>query len=58
MTDNLTTRGPQDRSRINVNEDYELHYWARELGVSPDELIEAVERVGVSVEKVREHLNH
>jgi hypothetical protein len=58
MTDNRQERGPQDRSRINVNEDYELSYWSKEFGVSPDELVKAVESVGVSADKVREHLKH
>ncbi|MDB6135350.1 MAG: hypothetical protein JWM59_3593, partial [Verrucomicrobiales bacterium] len=34
MSDNPKDRGPQDRSRINVNEDYEVRYWTKELGVS------------------------
>jgi hypothetical protein len=56
MSDDRTKKGPQDRSRINVNEDYELRYWTKELGVSPDELKSAVQKVGPSVEAVREHL--
>ena len=56
MPDNLKDRGPQDRSRINVNENWERRYWAKELGVSEDRLREAVEKVGVSVDAVREEL--
>ncbi|WP_447988277.1 DUF3606 domain-containing protein [Achromobacter spanius] len=56
MSDDLTNRGPQDRTRINVNEDHELRYWTKELGVSEERLKEAVKAVGVSVESVREHL--
>ncbi|AUA58855.1 Protein of uncharacterised function (DUF3606) [Achromobacter spanius] len=56
MSDDLTNRGPQDRARINVNEDHELRYWTKELGVSEERLKEAVKAVGVSVESVREHL--
>jgi hypothetical protein len=58
MTDSRQERGPQDRSRINVTEDYELQYWSKEFGVSPDELMKAVESVGVSTDKVRAHLEH
>jgi hypothetical protein len=58
MADSRQERGPQDRSRINVNEDYELRYWSKEFGVSADQLIDAVKRVGVSADKVREHLKH
>jgi hypothetical protein len=53
MSDDKTKRGPQDRSQINVNEDYERKYWAKELGVSEDKLKELVRQHGPSVENVR-----
>lgn len=56
MSDNLQDRGPQDRNRINVHEEWELRYWTKELGLSPDELREAVKQAGTSVKAVREHL--
>jgi hypothetical protein len=57
MVDNLTNRGPQDRSRIALNEEWEVRYWTKEFGISPDELRHAVKEAGSnSVEKVREHL--
>jgi hypothetical protein len=56
MSDNLKDRGPQDRSRINVNEDWERQYWAKELGVTEDELRRAVQTAGPVVEAVRKHL--
>jgi hypothetical protein len=56
MADNLQNRGPQDRNRINVNEPWELRYWTKELGLSEDELREAVKAAGPSVNAVREHV--
>lgn len=56
MSDDLKNRGPQDRARINVNEDHELRYWTETLGVSEDKLRAAVKAVGVSVEAVKKHL--
>lgn len=56
MSDNLDNRGQQDRSRINVNEKWELDYWTRELGVSEEQLREAVSAAGPAVSKVKEHL--
>lgn len=53
MSDDLSNRGPQDRSRINVNEAHELRYWTRELGVSEEQLRAAVKAVGVSAAAVR-----
>lgn len=56
MSDDLKIRGPADRSRINVNEAWEVQYWCKELGVTPDALKRAVAAVGVSVAAVRKHL--
>ena len=56
MSDDTSNRGPADRSRINVNEDYELAYWTKEFGVSKAKLQEAVKAVGASADKVREFL--
>lgn len=56
MADNLKERGPQDRSRINVNESWELQYWTKELGVSEEQLRTAVKTAGTSAEAVRKHL--
>lgn len=56
MSDDLNQRGPQDRSRINVNESHELRYWTKELGVTEEQLRAAVKAVGVSASAVRDHL--
>ncbi|MGZ8287618.1 MAG: DUF3606 domain-containing protein [Telluria sp.] len=56
MSDNLNNRGPQDASRINVNESWELAYWTRKFGVSDDELRQAVKQVGTMADAVAKHL--
>jgi hypothetical protein len=56
MSDDLDNRGPADRTRVNVNEDYEARYWANKWGVSEDELRAAVERVGVMASDVERAL--
>lgn len=56
MPDDKTNREPQDCSRINVFEDYEVRYWTRELRVTREELIRLVEQHGISVEKIRQEL--
>ncbi|WP_313696931.1 DUF3606 domain-containing protein [Achromobacter sp.] len=56
MSDDLSKRGPEDRSRINVNEPHELRYWTQALGVSEEKLRDAVKAVGPSATAVREHL--
>lgn len=56
MADDTNIRGPRDRSRINSDQEHEVRYWTKELGVSEEQLQQAVQRVGVSADKVREHL--
>jgi hypothetical protein len=56
MPDNLQKSGQQDRSRINVHEEWEVRHWTEALGVSREELERAVAEVGVSAEAVRQHL--
>lgn len=56
MSDDKTNRGPADAKRINVNEDYEVTYWTRALGVSEAQLRAAVSRVGVMADDVRAEL--
>lgn len=55
MADDLSNRGEPDRSRININEDHEVAYWTRRLGISPDQLRLAVKARGNSAEKVAEY---
>ncbi|WP_458757707.1 DUF3606 domain-containing protein [Afipia sp. TerB] len=56
MADDLSNKGPRDRSRINMQEDYEVKYWAHHLGVSREELQRAVDKVGNSAASVRKEL--
>jgi hypothetical protein len=56
MADNLQSAGPQDRARINVNEEWEVRYWTEALGVTKERLTELVKEVGPSVTAVRSRL--
>jgi hypothetical protein len=56
MSDDKTKRGSQDRTRINLDEKYEVAYWTQKLGVSEEELRAAVGRVGNSSARVEEEL--
>lgn len=56
MADDKTNRGPQDRSRISLSEDYEVQYWTDKLGVSKAQLEEAVREVGSSAKAVEDRL--
>lgn len=56
MADDKNNRGPQDRARISMSEDYEVRYWTETLGVTKEELQRAVDQVGNGSEAVREFL--
>ena len=56
MSDDKTNRGPQDRARINVHEPYELSYWSKTLGVSPERLRQLVQTYGVSANTIKQVL--
>jgi hypothetical protein len=56
MPDNKEMRQPQDATRINLNEDYEVQYWTKKFNCSKQALKDAVEKVGVSAEKVEKLL--
>jgi hypothetical protein len=55
MVDDLMERGPRDRNRVNVQEEWELKYWTRTLGVSEERLKAAVSAVGSYAKDVREY---
>lgn len=56
MADDKSNRGPQDRSRISLSEDYEVRYWTEKFGVSKAELEAAVKKVGPSADAVEKEL--
>lgn len=56
MSDDKNNRGPADRARINIHEAYEVEYWSKELGVSPDRLRELVGKHGVIAADIRRAL--
>ena len=56
MSDDKNDRGPGDRSRISLEEDYEVRYWAERWGITEEELAQAVKEVGNSASKVAIYL--
>lgn len=57
MADDPSIRGPRDAARINLDQDYEIQYWAEKFIVSKDELKKAVQVAGPMVKDVEKHLN-
>lgn len=45
-----------DRKLISLQQDYEVRYWTEALGVSKKELVDAMQAVGHSADRVRRYL--
>lgn len=56
MSDDLSKRRPQDASKVNVHEDWEVRYWCKEFGCTEAQLKDAVKAVGVSAAAVKRYL--
>ena len=48
---------PKARERIDAKSDEDIRYWAKALGVTGVQIIDAVAKVGPNAEAVREHLD-
>ena len=56
MPRNVTKKAAPDRSKISMQNDYEVKYWARHFGVTRKHLRRAIEKVGNSATSVRKEL--
>jgi hypothetical protein len=56
MADDETNRGPQDASRINIHEAYEVAYWTKKFGVTKAQLEAVVGNARVSADAVAKQL--
>ena len=52
----LTTKAPPLRNLIAMNDELEVKYWTKHLGVNREELQRAVDKVGNSAAAVRKEL--
>lgn len=58
MGDDLNKSGSGDRERISLSQDHEVAYWTKALGVSEQELRDAVSAVGNMAADVRARLTN
>jgi hypothetical protein len=56
MADGFSKRGEPDRSRISLDEEYEVRYWTERFDVSKSELKAAVAAVGRNASEVLSYL--
>lgn len=56
MPDDKSKLRPQDASRVNVHEPYEVEYWCHKFGCTHQQLIQAVNAVGTSAAAVERYL--
>jgi hypothetical protein len=57
MADDKSNRGSPDNKRIDIHDPNEIRHWTQSLGVTEQQLKDAVAKVGTSAEKVRESLH-
>jgi hypothetical protein len=55
MSDDLTKRQPQDKSKISLTEAWEVRYWTNALGVTEAQLRAAIKLVGNGSAAVKRH---
>jgi hypothetical protein len=55
--DNLKDKGPRDKSRISLDEAWEVKYWSQKFGVDTAELHKAVGAVGNSADAVHKYIS-
>ncbi|MCP3946158.1 DUF3606 domain-containing protein [Herbaspirillum sp.] len=58
MSDDLKRHGPEDPTKVNINQEWELSYWSNKFGISKEKLKEAVEAVGPMVSKIKNWLKN
>jgi len=56
MADDLQDRGACDRSRVKLQEDYEIRHRPQKRGITKDKLVETVRPAGVSAQAVAREL--
>jgi hypothetical protein len=56
MSDDRSKAGGADRQRIDIHQDDDLRAWAKKLGVSEQDICDAVAKVGVMSEDVEREL--
>ncbi|MBC6110499.1 DUF3606 domain-containing protein [Pedobacter fastidiosus] len=54
--DDKTKKAGADRTRININESYEVDYWATKFGISKDKLKATVQIIGSNADEVEQYL--
>lgn len=52
MNDDLRRRGPEDKTKISLSEEWEIDYWTKRFGVTEAELRACVKKVGNGTAKV------
>ena len=56
MVGDPNIRTPTNGQRINVNREHEVSYWSQKLGVTPEQLLEAVKSVGPMADAVKQYV--
>lgn len=56
MSDNLEEKVPQDASKVNINQSYEVVYWCNKFNCTEAQLKKTVAKVGVMADDVEKDI--
>jgi hypothetical protein len=56
MPDDKTKKFPQDASKVNIHEAYEVEYWTKKWGCTAQQLKDCVKKAGTSAVAVQKCL--
>ena len=58
MSDDLNKKRPQDVTKVNIHEDWEVRYWCNKWNITKKQLEDAVKAVGTSVTSIEKYLKN
>lgn len=56
MSDDKSMKDNRDRSKVSGSEEYEVNYFVQKLGVTRDQVMEAIKKVGNDRQKLEAFL--
>lgn len=56
MSDNTNIRQPEDPTKVNINQQWEIDYWCKKWSITKERLLKTVKKVGPMVVDIKKEL--
>lgn len=56
MSDNTNIRQPEDPTKVNINQQWEIDYWCKKWSITKERLLKIVKKVGPMVVDIKKEL--